>query len=69
MLPNNDKLAIQLACCSVTMKVAALALNTARTCNCCNEAIAGDVYPFPNPAAKGPSDTANVARNLKNTLL
>lgn len=41
--PRSDKLAIQLACCSVTIKVAALALKTALTCSCCSEAIAGEV--------------------------
>lgn len=28
----------------------------------CSDAIAGELYPLPSPAANGPSDTANVAR-------
>ena len=37
------------------------AATAARCCCICSDASAGELYPLPKPAAKGPSDTASVA--------
>ena len=73
--PSNDRLAIQEPCCSVIVSLGKIFDGFVTNFDDwfrvvdCNDANAGDVYPFPSPTENGPNDKAIAATiwNMNNS--